>query len=77
MWCLDDDKEGGGEKKRQTRGGKGIVRAKKKVEKERKICLARESRGKKKYTTVVTGLASYGMHCYGYIVKFLQLFDFA
>jgi translation initiation factor 1 (eIF-1/SUI1) len=47
------------------------------VEKERRICLARESRGKKKYTTVVTGLASYGTHCYGYIVKFLQLIGVA
>jgi len=57
-----DDAGGEGEKKkRQTRGGKGRGNIKTKAKKEvnRKVCLSRASRGKKKYVTVVTGLATY------------------
>jgi density-regulated protein DRP1 len=54
-----DGKEGGEEKKRQKRGGKGVIKAKKKTEKVHKVSLSRAPRGKKKYVTVVTGLATY------------------
>ncbi|XP_023218110.1 density-regulated protein homolog isoform X2 [Centruroides vittatus] len=47
------------EKKRQKRGGKGVVKTKKKVEKEKKVCMFRSSRGKKKFVTVVTGLKTF------------------
>ncbi len=47
------------EKKRQKRGGKGQIKTKKKVDKVQKVAVFRASRGKKKYTTVVTGLATY------------------
>ncbi|XP_037526055.1 density-regulated protein homolog [Rhipicephalus sanguineus] len=47
------------EKKRQKRGGKGMVKAKKRVEKDKRICLSRASRGKKKFVTVVTGLSTF------------------
>lgn len=47
-------------KKRQTRGGKGVVKMKKKQEKDKRICLSRASRGKRKYVTVVSGLGTYG-----------------
>lgn len=52
--------EGDGEekKKRQTRGGKGTIKAKKKAEPEG-IKLATGKRGKKKTVTIVIGLASY------------------
>ncbi|KAL8613999.1 hypothetical protein ACOMHN_023234 [Nucella lapillus] len=45
-------------KKRQTRGGKGLMKAKKKVEPQG-IRLWTASRGKKKKVTIVVGLASY------------------
>jgi len=57
--------EGGGaaggeeEKKRQKRGGKGVIKTKKKVEKERHIQLSRQARGKKKSVTVIQGLATF------------------
>jgi len=62
---LPGDGEGGGDlddgdkKKRQTRGGKGAVKAKKKTE-PLGIKLATGKRGKKKTVTIVIGLASYG-----------------
>lgn len=50
----DDDK------KRQKRGGKGIMKAKKpKDDTPKKICVFRAPRGKKKSVTVVTGLSTY------------------
>lgn len=55
-----ENKDGGvdGEKKRQKRGGKALVKPKsKKI--DRKIGLARASRGKKKYVTVVTGMSTF------------------
>lgn len=59
----DDQGSGAGEeeKKRQKRGGKGQIKAKKKVEKEKKVCLFRSSRGKKKFVTVVTGLSTFDL----------------
>lgn len=61
----DDSKDEGSaneeEKKRQKRGGKGLVKARKKEEGPKKICLSRAPRGKKKSVTVVTGLGSFGI----------------
>ncbi|XP_022254817.1 density-regulated protein homolog [Limulus polyphemus] len=56
-----DQQEAGGEdeKKRQKRGGKGMVKTKKKTEKEKHICLSRAPRGKKKSVTVVSGLKTF------------------
>nr|XP_018908941.1 PREDICTED: density-regulated protein homolog [Bemisia tabaci] len=55
--------DGGGdeteEKKRQKRGGKGMVKAKKKEEGPKTVTVSRAPRGKKKSVTVVTGLANY------------------
>lgn len=51
-------------KKGQKRGGKGMIKANKKKDedgKDRKICLSRAPRGKKKSVTVVSGLGSFGM----------------
>ena len=54
-----DDKK----KKRQTRGGKGMIKTKKETaEKERKVVMSRAPRGKKKYVTVVTGLGTFGKY---------------
>ncbi|GAB6028701.1 hypothetical protein CHUAL_004525 [Chamberlinius hualienensis] len=58
----DDKGEGEGseeEKKRQKRGGKGIIRPKKKQQVPQRICLSRAPRGKKKYVTVVSGLSTF------------------
>lgn len=53
----DDDK------KRQKRGGKGMVKAKKtKDDGPKKVCVSRAARGKKKSVTVVTGLSTFGTH---------------
>lgn len=49
------------DKKRQKRGGKGIIKTKKKDDTPKKICLSRAPRGKKKSVTVVVGLNSVGM----------------
>jgi len=52
----------GEEKKRQKRGGKGMVKAKKKeAEVERQIILSKAPRGKKKAVTVVQGLKTFGV----------------
>jgi translation initiation factor 1 (eIF-1/SUI1) len=53
-----DDKSG--EKKRQTRGGKGIPKGKKKFEAQ-KIVLNKQQRKGNKFVTIVQGLASNGM----------------
>jgi hypothetical protein len=55
--ALGDDK--GGEKKRQTRGGKGIPKGKKKFEAQ-KIVLNKQQRKGNKFVTIVQGLASNG-----------------
>uniref|UniRef100_A0A336M8S0 Density-regulated protein n=1 Tax=Culicoides sonorensis TaxID=179676 RepID=A0A336M8S0_CULSO len=52
---VDDDK------KRQKRGGKGIIKTKKKDDLPKKLCLSRAPRGKKKSVTVVVGLNSFGI----------------
>lgn len=60
-----DDADGGAtddDKKRQKRGGKGIMKAKKsKDDGPKKVCVSRAPRGKKKSVTVVTGLSTFGM----------------
>lgn len=55
-----DSKDADGEekKKRQTRGGKAIMKAKKKVEPQG-IKMWTQTRGKKKKVTIVVGIASY------------------
>lgn len=50
---------GGEKKKRQTRGGKALVKTKNKTNVDRYIKLARCNRGKKKYVTLVVGLSTY------------------
>merc|ERR1712109_207313 len=50
------------EKKRQKRGGKGMMKAKKKeAEVEKRIILSKAPRGKKKAVTVVQGLKTFGI----------------
>merc|ERR1719309_393292 len=50
------------EKKRQKRGGKGMMKAKKKeTEVEKKIILSIAPRGKKKAVTVVQGMKTFGI----------------
>lgn len=57
-----EEGEGDEKGKRQTRGGKGMMRAKKKLEKgPKKLVISRSQRNKKKYVTVVTGLATFGV----------------
>jgi len=54
-----DDADG---KKRQKRGGKGMMKAKKKeAEAEKKIILSIAPRGKKKAVTVVQGMRTFGI----------------
>lgn len=61
----DDDK------KRQKRGGKGMVKAKKtRDDGPRKVCVSRAARGKKKSVTVVTGLSTFG-------TIFLKFYEFS
>ncbi|CAG2118162.1 unnamed protein product [Medioppia subpectinata] len=56
----EDSVKGVGETRgRQKRGGKALVKTKKKDDIERYVKLARSNRGKKKYVTVVTGLSTY------------------
>jgi translation initiation factor 1 (eIF-1/SUI1) len=52
-----DDKSG--EKKRQTRGGKGMPKGKKKFEAQ-KILINKQQRKGNKFVTIVQGLASNG-----------------
>jgi len=60
---LDEDQKGDGndeeKSRRQKRGGKGVMKTKKKQQVEQRICLSRANRGKKKYVTVVTGLSTF------------------
>jgi translation initiation factor 1 (eIF-1/SUI1) len=53
-----DDKSG--ERKRQTRGGKGMPKGKKKFEAQ-KIVLNKQQRKGNKFVTIVQGLASNGI----------------
>lgn len=50
------------EKKRQKRGGKGMIKTKKKEDGPKQVCVSRAPRGKKKSVTVVTGLSSFGRY---------------
>lgn len=52
------------EKKRQKRGGKGMIKTKKKEDGPKQVCLSRAPRGKKKSVTIVTGLSSFGRSIY-------------
>ncbi|CAG0883801.1 unnamed protein product [Cyprideis torosa] len=60
---LEDAKNGAGgegeERKRQKRGGKGLVKPKKKVDGPKGLKIFRAARGKKKSVTVVQGLKSF------------------
>lgn len=51
---------GDDEKKRQKRGGKGMLKTKKKEDVPKLITVSRAPRGKKKSVTVVTGLSTFG-----------------
>ena len=63
MNIKDTDEDGANineeEKKRQKRGGKGQMKAKKKQDKPAGIKMYLAPRGKKKYVTVITGLSTY------------------
>ena len=50
------------EKKRQKRGGKGMMKAKKKDDGPKQVCVSRAPRGKKKSVTVVTGLSTFSKY---------------
>lgn len=60
---VEGDGDGAGsedDKKRQKRGGKGMLKAKKcKDDTPKKVCVSRAPRGKKKSVTVVTGLSTF------------------
>lgn len=56
----DEGGAGEEEKKRQKRGGKGMIKTKKKEDGPKQVCISRAPRGKKKSVTVVTGLSSFG-----------------
>lgn len=59
---VDNDGDGANEeeKKRQKRGGKGMLKTKKKEDGPKQVCVSRAPRGKKKSVTVVTGLSTFG-----------------
>lgn len=56
----DGDNVAEEEKKRQKRGGKGMMKVKKKEDGPKQVCVSRAPRGKKKSVTVVTGLSTFG-----------------
>nr|CAD7438425.1 unnamed protein product [Timema bartmani] len=63
-FCSGDKEDGDGagaeeEKKRQKRGGKGMMKTKKKEDGPKQVYVSRAPRGKKKSVTVVTGLSSF------------------
>lgn len=59
--AVDGEAGADDDKKRQKRGGKGIIKTKKKDDLPKKLCLSRAPRGKKKSVTVVVGLNSFGI----------------
>jgi density-regulated protein DRP1 len=61
LCCGKEGGEGGAEeeKKRQKRGGKGVVKPRKREDAPRRVTLSRAARGKKKSVTVVTGLQTF------------------
>nr|CAI5853892.1 unnamed protein product [Callosobruchus analis] len=56
---IGDDNPVEEEKKRQKRGGKGMIKTKKKEDVPKQVCVSRAPRGKKKSVTVVTGLSTF------------------
>ncbi|CAH1970854.1 unnamed protein product [Acanthoscelides obtectus] len=56
---IGDDNPVEEEKKRQKRGGKGMIKTKKKEDGPKQVCISRAPRGKKKSVTVVTGLSTF------------------
>lgn len=67
--CIRFTEEGGGgeedddkKSRRQKRGGKGMIKTKKKAEPQG-VKLALSKRGKKKMVTIVMGLGTYGECC--------------
>lgn len=64
LYVVEDNSTevGGGEdeKKRQKRGGKGMLKTKKKEDVPKLVTVSRAPRGKKKSVTVVTGLSTFG-----------------
>ena len=54
----DDEEEGSKKSGRQKRGGKGLIKAKKKTV-DRRVGIARATRGKKKFVTIITGLSTF------------------
>ena len=74
-----DGAAAGDKKKRQSRGRRGMIKTEKKQDQHQRVCLSRAPRGKKKYVTVITRLATYGMlpldgesRCFGYIHKYIN-----
>lgn len=65
----------GAAKKKQTRGGKGVVRAPKKKNVTKKVALSRAQRNKKKYVTVVTGLGTFDIDLKKAAKAFAQKFS--
>ena len=63
LWAVEDNttETSGGEdeKKRQKRGGKGMLKTKKKEDVPKLVTVSRAPRGKKKSVTVVTGLSTF------------------
>ena len=58
-----EEGEGDEKGKHQTRGGKGMMRAKKKQDRgPKKLVISRSQRNKKKFVTMVTGLGIFGVH---------------
>lgn len=59
---IGDDNPVEEERKRQKRGGKGMIKTKKKEDGPKQVCVSRAPRGKKKSVTVVTGLSCFGKY---------------
>lgn len=56
---LEVSEDGKEEKKRQTRGGKGVKAVKKKAAAEKLVTISKETRSKKKYVTIVKGMSTF------------------
>ncbi|KAI0220368.1 Density-regulated protein, partial [Lamellibrachia satsuma] len=54
-----DGAAAGDKKKRQSRGRRGMIKTEKKQDQHQRVCLSRAPRGKNKYVTVITRLATY------------------
>ncbi|XP_070573821.1 density-regulated protein homolog [Ptychodera flava] len=62
MRLRGDEDETSSEKKKQKRGGRGIIKTRKKTAPQR-ITISRMQRNKRKYVTVVKGLSTCGRFC--------------